>query len=65
MPNTLIKRATMPRPPIDPDDIARYLRWQQAWTEWVVEGFSTQEATIHANQALHVTPFELAEWGSK
>lgn len=47
---------SLPQPPpeIDPDDVARYLAWQQTWVKAAGDGRSAGEATMLADQALDV-----------
>jgi len=47
---------SLPKPPpeVDPDDIARYLAWQQAWVKAAGDGATAQQAEQHADAALGV-----------
>lgn len=47
---------SLPKPPpeIDPDDVARYLAWQQAWVQAAGDGATARQAEQHADQVLGV-----------
>ncbi len=48
--------ASLPLPPreIDPDDVSRYLAWQQAWVQAAGDGRTAAEAEVLADRALGV-----------
>lgn len=47
---------SLPKPPpeIDPDDVTRYLAWQQAWVKAAGDGHTAAQAEQLADQALDV-----------